>query len=536
MILRKPYAIFIKYFKLLHTVMSVFIAILLYNSYRIYNYFRIYSIDYRSTIDGLSSDNYLNIFFYFCIFIVLVLTIILLIVMFYKNKPKNIYIYNFILYTLVFVLYYFCGDAIYSTRSTVLDIKLSKALRDFSLIACVFQFVSLMITVVRATGFDIKKFDFNTDLQELNISSADSEEIEVALEFDRNKIETYFRNKIRFLKYFYFEHKYLISIVSLFLIVFIIGFIYYRNKLFNVNEKVGESFNVGNYTFNVQDSYLVDSSYNGKKISSDDGVFLAVRIQVKGYGNKLSLNKGIINLVIDGLTYGVDMESAKSFSDLGLAYTKQYVSNDYVTYLFVFEIANAQAKKNIKLKINDYNNYVGGRIGAKNYYIKLKPVDLRKENSLVINRKMGQTINFDDSVIGSSSFNINKYEINNNFKLSYKYCYANDKCIDSFEYLSPSTEGNYFKTLMRIDGNLKIDKTKNLNNINDFVSFLNSYGVIYYKIDGVVKKQRISSATIKPISAVTNDVFVEVPYDIKESSEIYFYFNIRNQNYKYTLK
>ena len=379
MILRKPYAIFIKYFKLLHTIMSVFIAILLYNSIRIYNYFRVYSIDYRSTVDSFFSND-IGIFSYFCIFFILLLTVVLLAVMFYKNKPKDIYVYNFILYILVFVLYVFCGDAIDSTSSLVLNIKSSKALRDFSLIACGFQLISLIITIVRATGFDIKRFDFNTDLQELNISSADSEEIEVALEFDQDRIRTNIRNRIRLLKYFYFEHKFMINISTVLFVLIVFGFIYFRIRTFSVNEQIGKSFNVGNYTFNVQDAYIVDKDVNGNKVVSDGGVFLAVRIQVKGYGNKLTLNKGIINLSIDGLNYGVDMESAKVFSDLGLAYTKQIITSDFSTYLFVFEVAESQVHKKVQLKINDYTGFVGDKFGAKNYYIKLRPKDLRKND------------------------------------------------------------------------------------------------------------------------------------------------------------
>ena len=536
MILRKPYALFIKYFKLLHVVMALFITILLYSSLRIYNCFRVYSIDYRSIADVLSTDNYVNFFSYFCIIVVLALTVILLVVMFYKDKPKNLYIYNFILYILLFVLYGFCGNALENTKSVILDIKLSKALRDFSLIACAFQALSLIFIVVRATGFDIKRFDFNTDLQELNISSADSEEIEVALEFDQNKIRTNIRNKMRHLKYFYFEHKYIINISLLVFTFIVIGFSYYRFRLFNINKTVGKSFDVENYSFNVVDSYLVEKDFSGSNITSDDGVIVAVRMQIRGFGNKLVLNKGAVNLSINGLTYGVNVDQAKLLPDLGLAYTRQRITTDYTTYLFAFEVAKSQAKRNIKLKINDYNSYIGGKIGSRNYYIKLKPIDLRKNNDLSVSKKVGESINFSDSVIGSTSFLINKYEINNMFKLGYKYCYSKNKCLDSYEYISATATGNYFKTLMRIDGSMSIDRTKNINNYHDFVSFLNSYGTINYKIDNIIKSKKIDSSILKPSSARTSDIFVEVPYEVKDADEVYFTFKIRNQNYKYLLK
>ena len=102
--------------------------------------------------------------------------------------------------------------------------------------------------------------------------------------------------------------------------------------------------------------------------------------------------------------------------------------------------------------------------------------------------------------------------------------------------MSATAIGNYFKTLMRINGNISIDRTKNINSFKDFISFLNNYGVIYYKINNEWRSSKISSSVIKPTSAITGDIFAEVPYEIKDASEIYFYFKIRNQNYKYTLK
>ena len=62
MILRKPYAIFIKYFRLLHIVMASFVAFLLYKSYSIYNFFKLYSIDYRSVINNTISISFFNYF------------------------------------------------------------------------------------------------------------------------------------------------------------------------------------------------------------------------------------------------------------------------------------------------------------------------------------------------------------------------------------------------------------------------------------------------------------------------------------------
>ena len=72
------------------------------------------------------------------------------------------------------------------------------------------QFVTLCLTFARATGFDVKKFDFAHDLQQLNVDEKDNEEFEVDVELDTDKLFRKIRKKIRYAKYVYFENKFLI--------------------------------------------------------------------------------------------------------------------------------------------------------------------------------------------------------------------------------------------------------------------------------------------------------------------------------------
>lgn len=535
MILRKPYAVFIKYFKLLHVVMASFIAILLYRSYVIYNVFRMYSIDYRSVMGDLLVNNYLGFHHFLFVFIVLVLTVVLLVVMIYKDKPKDIYIYNLILYIFVLILFFFCSNVFMDARNTFLDIKLSKGIRDFSLIACFLQFISLIITVIRATGFDIKRFDFGTDLQQLNISSKDSEEIEVSLEFDPYSFRKNLNNRLRNAKYVYAEHKFIINTVVLSIIMIVSIFTYLRIHAFSEKHNAFQTFSVGGVTANVQNSYLLDSDNKGKKITSVDGTIVAVRIQLKGYGSKPVFNSGTLTLIIDGLSYGVNADYSKLISNLGTPYTSQVLDSEFTTYLFAFEVSNSQAKKSMILKFNDMNSYVNGKAGAKNFYVKIKPTDLRgkKQN---YSKKLGEKISFDSSVLGNSDLTITDYKIANNFKLDYKFCYRADNCIDSHEYVVPTFTGNYYKALMRISGNVNIDGGINNKTVYDLRTLLNEYGYLKYKVNNEWKNCNIDSEIVKPISSKSKDYFIEVPSDSINADEIYLMINIYNQIYKYVLK
>lgn len=539
MILRKPYAVFIKYFKLLHTIIAAFAIFLLHRTFVIYKFFDSYSVDYRSVLGDFSVEKYISIYSFVCIVVILVILIMLLSVMIYKKKPKNLYIYSLILYIGIFVLYMFSSSALQDINSVMLDIKLSKAIRDFSLIALVLQIISTVLTVVRATGFDIKQFDFATDLQKLDISDKDSEEIEVAVSFDKDEAKRNLKYRIRNIKYVYVEHKFLINMVALIVISVISIVTYLKISAYTERYSTGKTFSVSNVTMNVQESYILQTDPKGNALldteGNDAGVIVAIRAQLKGYGIKEEFNTGLVTLKIGDLSYSQNPDYASELYDLGTPYINQYLTEEFKTYIFTFEVSEKQARKNMKLKINDNYSFVGGEVGAKNVLVNLKPTDLR-DNDRYFEKKLGETIDLSESTLGSTTLKINSYDINNKFKLPYKYCYSKDKCIDSIEYVTATATGNYFKTLMSINADFSLDKNINVTDIYDLRTLFNTFGTINYKINDNNYSKKINSEQVKPKSAKTNNVFIEVPYEIKDASEISISLKIRNKSYKYILK
>lgn len=537
MILRKPYALFIKYFKIMHVIMAVFAAFVLYHSFSLYSFFRVYSIDYRSATSNFSNDSYLGVHNFIFVFIILVLTVIFLAVSIYKDKPKKIYAYNLLLYIGVFILYYLSSDSLRNIQNVILDIKAAKAFRDISLIVTVLQLGSFLLTVMRATGFDIKQFDFGTDLQKMDIQARDNEEFEVALEFDKDEFVRNLKRNIRHSKYFFVEHKFIIISVSL-IVVFLLSFyIYSIVRSYSLRYKEGDTFSVSNATINVKDSYIVDSNIDGVKLV-DDGdnpsAIVAIRFQIKG-NEKYKFNTGLATLKIGNFSYAQNIDLTKELYDLGTPYVNQKMKSEFTSYIFAFEIPSAWTNKSMKVKFNDDFSFVRGVAGATSAYVKIKPKDLRKEGEM-FTKKTPQTISFDDSILGSSSMTIKKFEISNKFKLDYKFCYSKDKCMDSIEYVTPRASGNYFKTLLKISGDAKIDSNMNIKDIYDLRTLLNNFGILTYKVGNEWKSEEIDSELIEPKIAKTNDYFIEIPYDSAKASEMYLTLKIRNQIYKYVLK
>ncbi len=186
MILRKPYAFFIKSFKIIHLIMALLIAVLIYHTSVLFSFFNAYLADYSTTTANFVLGDIINIYSFLNALIVIIATLIVMSVMFVKKKPKILYIYNLALYIGVIVFFIISYNILKDINTSILDIRISKAIRDVSIVFIVLEALSFILLLIRATGFDVKKFDFGTDIQALEISEKDSEEVEVAIEFDKN--------------------------------------------------------------------------------------------------------------------------------------------------------------------------------------------------------------------------------------------------------------------------------------------------------------------------------------------------------------
>ena len=435
---------------------------------------------------------------------------------------------------MVIVLYGITQPVLRDISASLLDMRFASALRDFFMIALILQAVSFVLYIVRATGFDIKQFDFGTDLQKLDIDEKDSEEIEVALEFDKNKVNRQIRYNFRQLKYIYGEHKLVINTAMVILLI-LIGFnIYFNISIYTAYYDQGESFSASGVVMNIKDTYLTQEDPLGNKLTDNMVVVVKMDIKKQGGVNK-TLNTGLATLRIGNNSYGQNNDYAKELYDLGTPYTNQELGVEFQNYILAFVVPKEEANKKMVLKFNDDVSYVKGEIGAKDIMVNLDPINLSGSKDVkTVNLK--ETLSLEDSILGNSSLTINSFEVGSKFKFDYKYCYKDNKCINSSEYVVPTATGNYFKTLMKLDVNFNVDKNLNLKEVNDFRSFVNTFATINYKIDGVWFTKKINSQQIKLQTAITEFQFIEVPLETSQASEIYFTFNVRDKIYKYVLK
>lgn len=537
MILRKPYAFFIRYFKLINLIMAILMCFLIYRTGIIAKFFNEYINDYVTASNGFVLGNYITLYSFILALLIVIFTVIVLSVLIVKGKPKKLYIFNLILYIAIIVLYGIDSGVLRGVNEAILDIRVSKAFRDITMLALALQAVGLILTLIRATGFDIKGFNFGADLQELDIDTKDNEEFEVAVEFDRNKMKRNFRRNARNILHTYKEHKFLINLI-LIIIVIIMTFLFFLNRsIYRADYKEGKNFQASGVVMNVKNSYITKTDQNGKQLTSNNKSLLVIKFDVKSVyqDDEKTLNTGLMTIRIGNESYGQTTQYNSGLTDIGEPYTGQTLDTEFESYILVFEIPTSIIDKTPILKVNDNVSYVKGEMGAKSSYVKLKPKDLTNIKE-VETENIKETLSFSGSILGNSELIIEDIAIDNKFKINYNFCINKNKCYPSYEYVTPTATGNYFKTLMRINGEFEADETSNIDDITDLYYFLNAFGTINYKINDNWYSHKIDSKNIKPETGIDNYYYIEVNQNIKNASEIYFTFKVRDYNYKYILK
>lgn len=525
MILRKPYAILIKNFRLIHVIMAFLMGYLFYRTNAILNFLNEYLASIATTINSDITISLFNFWYILAIILIILISFVVLALMYFKEKPVKFYLYNIIVYILISIYYYVSHSIIKSLEVGLVDVRTIKLLSDFAVIALIIQALGIIFVIIRATGFDIKSFNFKKDLEELNIESKDNEEFEVEMEFDANKIKRTLNKKIRYFKYAYFENKLIFNVIITLLIIIISIITYLNFGVYNKIYKKGDSFKTNQFIFNIQNIY--NTKYDYKNNLIEDGYeLIIVDLNLRTLYGERTLNTGNFYLDINGYKYYHTIDYKEKISDIGTNYYKQNIKTDFNSYLLVFKIPDSKVNKKMILKYQDTDHrYIK---------IKLNPTSLNEKKNLD-KTSLANLISFEKSIVKNTSLIINNYEIEHSYSLNYESC-LNENCYQLVEYLFPSTKSNYQTDLLKINGNLNLDENTVSVKYNSLFKFINTFGTIKYEINGITKQIKNNLNQIKPKYAKTSDIYIEVPNEVKQADKLYIEFNIRNKIYIYNLK
>lgn len=532
MILRKPYAFLIKHFKLMHIILSVGIIYLIYRTELMINFINDY-INSPALVMGQSIVSTLfNIGVILLPILIIVFSTILLIVMTLKDKPKTFYILTIIVHVALLVIYIYGYTVFAGMEKTILELKTIKALRDLLMYCIIFQGIFSVLSLIRGVGFDIKKFNFGNDLQALEISEEDNEEFEVDLDFDLNDKTRKGKRKLRYLKYMYKEHKFIVHIFLGILVGLGLLYTYNNYNIYNKTSSEGVTFNMNNFTLGVSKSYITKTDFQGNIIGDGNTYLVVVDMIFRNNGKKdVDYKTGALELnIADEIFLHTDKYEGK-LADLGIIYKNNLISNEFTHYLLVYEIPYKLT--NSKMKVG-FKNTSSNQVA----YVKLTPNKLYNEKAKSKDYSLGDTIDFKDSTLGESSLKINSYELRNKFTLKYNYCSPRKKCISSVEYLTPNLfNSNYDKTLLKIEADLSFDEKFVSDNITDIYTLLKTFAKIEYEIDGKTKYQTVYLGQVKSSKVKQNNTYyIEVYQEIKVADRIAIIFQVRNNAYRYYLK
>lgn len=432
MIFKKPYILLIKYFRLIHLLLLILGFYCIFKMSKLLVFFNNYVINQKDiSLDNVLVTYYSNILLIF-LFIIFIISIFLLWLMFKKKKPFRFYLCNSFVYFGCFLLIIYSYYYLEKISVDIVDILNIRIIRDIFIILIVLQTISLIFIFVRSVGFDIKNFEFMNDLHALQLSDEDLEEYEIEFNFDSNERKRKRRRKRRFLSYVFLENKIFLIIFIVFLFVGLIIYLFLSTNIYNTINHEGENLNTYYYDITVNNSYLLTKDYGFKVI--DDNYLVVVDLSILPVKDLYKLVLSNYKLKIDNKYYSPTNDYDLNLIDIGDVYYNQVLVDSGNKFLLVYEIPNSLKDKEMNLIYFEDGKKVNIKLNPKIFTQEIKDYNLGVliyEFNLVI-----------DSV-----------EIGDKFELKYSFC-VSFGCFDSIQYIVPSLNTNYDKTIVKIIGDM----------------------------------------------------------------------------------
>ena len=534
MILRKPYAFLIKNFKLFHLIMTILMAYVFYKTWTILSVFNDYFASGTALIGSNASATTYTFMLFFIPVLIIIFSLILFWVMVVKKKPSSLYIITIIIYIYALAMFGMGKSTLLNMEINILDIRLIKMTRDLTTIAFILQIYPLVKSLVRAVGFDIKQFDFGKDLAELEIEEADSEEFEVNVSVDTNKVKRGFNFRKREFRYLFVENKVLIILSTIVILAIIGGVTVILMLRHGVIKNIGESFTVSSFTFKVNNAYITRKDYKGNTLNLNEKMsLLVIPFKVK---NNSDIDKSFLtaNIMLDigDHRFRNSIIYRDSMSDLGVVYNGENIKSKTEEYkTFIFEVPTNYLSDKIELKFITSISTEGKDLIPTYITVNINPKDLDSKLE-TFTLENGNT-DLSKTILKNSNITIENTSIAKKFKIDYKYKVSDTEAIDSYEYIYAPLDTNVDKSLLKITGELSLGEGIN---ITDLYDLINTYGYIKYELNGQTKKLYTLNKVNPSYTKSSKTLYIGVPSDMEKASSVSLILNIRGKEYTYKIK
>lgn len=535
MIIKKPYAFLIKHFRVIHLTLSIFILFLITKTHGIFNFFNDYVKNGYYTYSSNLQSSYINLYVFLAIIFVICLAAFVYLLMKWKKKSRVLYISICVFYFALFIGLIVYFNLFSTILNTTLDTRTVRAYRDISIILYFPQYIFFIFSVIRAIGFNIKKFDFQKDLEELDIAEEDQEEIEVTFGQNNYKYKRKARRLFREIKYYALENKFFFAAICGVVILVVVFLIYTNLSVANKKYKESEFFTIDGVVFKVEDSYVSSVDYKGETIL-DNKKYVVIKVNMDNTGtNQVVLSTDSLRLVLDDEQYLPTFSKNEYFQDLGEGYIKNttlYPGQQY-EYLMIFEVPKDKEFKKAYFRMIDSVSLIRGEISSNHRDVSLELKSYIERYS-INEYNLQEAISLETTTLKQSELIVNSYEINDLFTEIYRYC-INSKCYDGKKIIKAETLGRDVRTILKLNLDLDLDQSLYINRFittND--NFVSMFGTVVYMINGIEKTYTPIVKNIENID--TKNVYMEVPEEIKNASSVKFKITIRDQEYIINLK
>lgn len=532
MVLKKPYAFLIKHFRIIHLALVLPIIYLIIRTGNIVHFFHDYiNANYYTSISNIAGT-YINYFMYLAVIVILITGIFIYFLMKQKEKSTKFYFALIIFYVILLVMIGVSHSILSGMEVSTMEATVARAYRDLSYVFYLPQFFFAAFTIFRGIGFDLKKFNFEIDIKELEITEIDSEEFELTIGIEDYKIKRKIRRFIRELKYYIKENQFIFTILCTIFVIIFGTLIYLNVGVYNKTYRQSQTLTHNNLNIKITGSMLTNRDYSGK-VFKDNKYYLVLRIQIENKGKDsrtLDYNNFFVE-VENGRVYPI-LDRASYFIDFAevLRQDTEILPGSSNSYVLAYEIQEKDIKKEYKLKILENLKYQVGEIAPEYKKISLKPVfAIDVENIKTMN--VGKILTFEESNIGYSSMQITNYSITNNFTYQYLSCYTEENCRTlTDKVLSDST----LNTLLVLEANTTIDtSTLYYKSARSSRVFPEHFFTLQYEKEG--KSYTIEVKNKTPLT-YQNGYILKVPKEVEYADKINLLITIRNKRYIVILK
>ena len=531
MILRKPYAMMIKYFKIIHLIILGCLLFIEYNFSGISSLVNTLINTRTYTYSG--ADVYINMSVFIFIGVSLFLSVALFWLLRIKNKPSAEYlwmmIYIIVCTGFMIYLYYILNRLMaYSVESDTLTL-----IRDLLFMVRIPGVIFIGITLIRGIGFNIKQFNFSKDIEELQIVDKDSEEFEVMVGQNNYKYMRFLRRSYRELKYYIRENTLALMGLGV-ILVLVLGYFgvrYYMQYMQKVQSQQVSSINGIDYV--VNNSYVTREDYNGVTIK-DGYKYVVIQMSFNNTtNNDKTLNIDTMFLVDRQVRYSPTLTYNSKFIDMGIGYEKDSVLHprEMVDRFIVFELPDTTDIKNFELQI-EYGFTAGNKNMISNFIkfdISPKEVDVEdKSYDVNINEIISTNVNNENKF----DITVNGYSIQENYVNKFVICNRELVCQ---KLTSLITANNYNKmTMMVVDYNAnKYDDAQFVKTFNTYNKILSNYAYVEYVLNGRTYTEKVN---VVPNSDVEDKAFFLIDRKVLDASSLKLFFKFRNNTYIIPLK